>query len=528
MAASKLVIFSIFLALIFTHIRADVSIEGELSDSEDEKIKVIRSDGSDSSALKIELEQLKSKIQTLESHVDEKSKELKAREAIIVEQEKIVQDKSDSIASLQSEIASLQKKGSLDAEEQVGKAHARAGELEKQVDNLKRELETRNEEKKAFEARVNEAEKKVHELSLKLENLQKINDEQKTKIRKTERALKVAEEEMIKANSEAISKAKELIEVSNNNNGLSSLELPFAAEGLALIPTNHIDDTALLIHDAYPLLAIVALITHCLRPLLPPPMPFVAGPCGSFHLLDWVHGSWLPPWFAVHLIHWQSCLETHWNEHGKPAMDIVIQKALEKKVQAGKWAEPHMEAIKTKWIPTIKEQWVVVKMNVEPHVQSLSKKTIEVYEASKSAVTPHVERVHEFIDPHFQEAKKFSKPYIDQIATVTKPHVDKVRVAIKPYTKKAVHAYGKFLKSATTYHHQIQATVQETLKRHELTRPLATRELEWFAASALLALPIFILFRIGSAIFCKKAKKTTRNGHTNHARRRAKRVHPDK
>ena len=55
-----------------------------------------------------------------------------------------------------------------------------------------------------------------------------------------------------------------------------------------------------------------------------------------------------------------------------------------------------------KWIPTIKEQWVVVKMNVEPHVQSLSKKTIEVYEASKSAVTPHVERVHEFIDPHFQ------------------------------------------------------------------------------------------------------------------------------
>uniref|UniRef100_A0A2N9J7N0 Uncharacterized protein n=1 Tax=Fagus sylvatica TaxID=28930 RepID=A0A2N9J7N0_FAGSY len=490
MAASKLVIFSIFLALIFTHIRADVSIEGELSDSEDEKIKVIRSDGSDSSALKIELEQLKSEIQTLESHVDEKSKELKAREAIIVEQEKIVQDKSDSIASLQSEIASLQKKGSLDAEEQVGKAHARASELEKQVDNLKRELETRNEEKKAFEARVNEAEKKVHELSLKLENLQKINDEQKTKIRKTERALKVAEEEMIKANSEAISKAKELIEVSNNNNGLSSLELPFAAEGLALIPTNHIDDTALL-------------------------------------LIQIVSGSWF---MAPTLVccTFNPLAETHWNEHGKPAMDIVIQKALEKKVQAGKWAEPHMEAIKTKWIPTIKEQWVVVKMNVEPHVQSLSKKTIEVYEASKSAVTPHVERVHEFIDPHFQEAKKFSKPYIDQIATVTKPYVDKVRVAIKPYTKKAVHAYGKFLKSATTYHHQIQATVQETLKRHELTRPLATRELEWFAASALLALPIFILFRIGSAIFCKKAKKTTRNGHTNHARRKAKRVHPDK
>ncbi|KAK7820978.1 hypothetical protein CFP56_038211 [Quercus suber] len=401
MAASKLVIFSIFLALIFTHIRADVSIEGELSDSEDENAKVVRSDGPDSSALKIELDQLKSKIQALQSHVDEKSKELKSKEEIIVAKEKVIQEKLDSIALLQSEVASLQKKGTIDVEERVGKAHARAGELEKQVDKLKRELETRNEKKEGFEALVNEAEKKVQELSSKLENLQKTNDEQKSKIRKFERALKVAEEEMIKAKFEATSKSKELSEV---------------------------------------------------------------------------HGAWLPHWLAVHLIRCQSSMETHWNEHGKPAMDIVFQKVLEKKVQAEKWAEPHVETVKTKWIPTLKEQWVVVKTNAEPHLQSLSKKTIE---ASKSAVTPHVVRAHEFIDPYFQEAKKFSKPYIDQIATVTKPHVDTVRVAIKPYTKKVVHAYGKFLKSATAYHHQIQATVQETLKRHELTRPLATRELEW-------------------------------------------------
>ncbi|KAE8056554.1 hypothetical protein FH972_013322 [Carpinus fangiana] len=452
MSATKLVVFSIFLALIFTHVRADVSIEGELSDSGDETVKVVGSDGSaGSSALKIELDQLKSKIQALESHVDEKSKELKAKEEVLVKQEKIIQDKSNNIASLQTEISSLQKKGSLDAEEQVGKAHARAGELEKQADKLKRELETQNKEKKALEAQVNEAEKKVQELSLKLENLLKVNDEQKTKIRKIERALKAAEEEMIKAKSEATSKAKELIEA---------------------------------------------------------------------------HGSWLPPWLAVHFIRSQSFMETYWNEHGKPAFDMLIQKAVEKKAQAEKWSEPHIETIKTKWIPTIKDQWVVVKTNVEPHVQSVTKKSIEVYETSKSAVTPHVVRVRELVDPYFQEAKRVSKPYIDQIATVTKPHVDKVRVVIKPYTKEAINAYGKFLKSATTYHHQIQATVQEKLKRHELTRPLATKELEWFVTSALLALPITVLFRIGSAIFCKKAKKPTRNAHTNHARRKAKRVHP--
>ncbi|KAG7965882.1 hypothetical protein I3843_08G022700 [Carya illinoinensis] len=442
MSASKLVILSIFLALILTHVRAMPLPETDQSTGSP------RPEGSSGRKIK----SLESKIQDLESQIDEKSKELKAKEDVIKEKEKIIQEKSDYIASLQSQIASLQKKGTLDAE-QVGKARAHAGELEKQVAKLKAELETQNKEKAALEARVNEPERKVSDLSLNLENLQKINEEQKTKIRIIEQALKVAEEEMIKAKSAVTSKAKELKEV---------------------------------------------------------------------------HGAWLPPWLAVHFIRCQSFMEIHWNERGKPALDMVIQKALEKKAQAEKWAAPHMETIKSKWIPIIKEQWVVLKTNAEPHVQSLTKKSIEVYEASKTTITPHLARAQEFVDPYFQEGKKFSKPYIDQIAALAKPHVDEVRVAMKPYTKQVLRAYREFLKSATTYHHQMQATVRVMLKRHELTRPLATKELEWFAASALLALPIIILFRIGSAISYKKAKKTTRNAHNNHARRKAKRVHPDK
>ena len=53
-------------------------------------------------------------------------------------------------------------------------------------------------------------------------------------------------------------------------------------------------------------------------------------------------------------------------------------------------------------MPTVKDQWVVVKTNVEPHVQLVTKKSIEVYETSKSAVTPHVVRVRELVDPYFQ------------------------------------------------------------------------------------------------------------------------------
>ncbi|KAH9760036.1 hypothetical protein KPL70_000029 [Citrus sinensis] len=444
MAASKLVIFSLFFALILT--AADVSIQGE------DVPPLTASDAVDSSPLKIELDQLKSKIRSLESHIDEKTQELKGKDEVVAQKEKAIQDKSERIVSLQKELSSLQKKETLNAAEQVDKAHARADELEKQIDNLKKESEKQQKEKEALEARAIEAEKKISDLSAKLEKLQKINDEQKSKIRKTERALKVAEEEMMRAKFEATSRSKELTEV---------------------------------------------------------------------------HSAWLPPWLAVHLLQCQSLIETHWNAHGKPAMDVAIQKALEKKAQAGKWVQPHVETIKAKWliayvsdcanlftihhlkkwIPAVKEQWVVFTTNVEPHVQTLKTKTIEACEATKTAVTPHIIRVQEVVDPYFQEAKKFSKPYIDQVATVAKPHVDNVRVALKPYTKKVVRAYGKFLKSATTYHHQVQASVQEMLKKHELTSPLATKELEWFAASALLVLPVIILFRIGSAIFWLQKSK---------------------
>ncbi|OWM77250.1 hypothetical protein CDL15_Pgr028887 [Punica granatum] len=449
MATSKFTLLSLILvvALILTPgIRADAAAADEGG------VEAVAADGSDSSALRAELGQLKSKIHSLESLVDEKSRELKSKDELIAEKEKLLQDKLDKVASLQDEISLLQKKGKMDAAEQVGKAHARAGELEKQVDKLKKELESQQKEKGALETRAAEAENKILELNSKLEKLQRTNDEQKAKILKTERVLKVAEEEMVKAKFEASSKIKELSEV---------------------------------------------------------------------------HGAWLPPWLALHWKCLQSSAEKHWKEHGKPAMNLMMEKTMEKKSQAEKWAEPHIETIKTKLVPTIKEQWVVVTTSLEPHVKTLTKKSVEVYETSKTAITPHVIQIQQVVDPYYQEAKKIGKPYIDQVATVAKPHVEKVRVTLEPYTKEAVRVYSKFLESASIYHKQAQEHVRGTLKKHELTRPLATKEFEWFAASALLALPIILLSRICSALFCKKARRPGRHGHSHHGRRKAKRGHPD-
>lgn len=421
MAALKLFIMSIFLSLILTHVKA----------GSDNDVQVLKSDGYDS----VLLEQLRTKIGALDARIEEKTQEVKDKDELIAAKEKTIKEKSDSIVSLQSEITSLQEKGRPNAEEQVGRVHSQAGELEKQVERLKIEIETKNKEKEVLEARAIDAKRKAFELNSKVENLQKVIDEQKTKLRKTERALKIAEEELMKAKFETTSKTKELME---------------------------------------------------------------------------------------------SLLEKNWKVHVKPALDMALQKGAEKKAQVEEWSAPHAETLKTRWIPVIKEQWVVITTKAEPRVKILKSKTLEIYEVSKNIIAPHIVKVQELADPYFQELVKVSRPYIDQVATATRPHVDKIRTALKPYMQEIVRTSGKFLESATTYHHKVQDTVQEKLKSHELTRPLATRELVWFAASAVLALPILILFKVCSAVFCKKVIRPVQNGNSNHSRRKSRRGHPDK
>ncbi|XP_023639825.1 protein MLP1 [Capsella rubella] len=440
MAAAKLVALLLFLALVFNFtvcVFADAGIDGG-------EVTKPRSDGGE-----IELDQLNAKIRALESQIDEKTKELKGREELVAEKEKLLQEKQDKVASLETEVSSLRKKGSSDSVELLSKAQARADELEKQVEVLKNFLEQKDKEKESTEARSIAAEKKLNELNSRVEKLHKTKEEQKSKIRKLERALKISEEEMLRTKHEATTKARELMDV---------------------------------------------------------------------------HGAWLPPWLVVHWTKFQTVAGIHWDAHGKPVMEKVTHKVTHAKNQADKWAKPHIANIKNKYIPAIKE---TVKTHVEPHVQTLSTKAKEAYHASKTAVTPHIVKFQGHVDPYYQEAKKFSKPYVDQVATATKPHVDKVRATMKPYTKKAIHFYKEFLKSASTYHHQLQANVESKLKSHELLEPFATKEFIWFTASALLALPIFIVYRFLCSLVCTKTKKPSRQPHHN-TRRKAKRGHSDK
>uniref|UniRef100_A0A0D9XF87 Uncharacterized protein n=1 Tax=Leersia perrieri TaxID=77586 RepID=A0A0D9XF87_9ORYZ len=375
----------------------------------------------EAAALAAELGQLRAKISALETSIAEQAKELKSKDDGILKLEKLIEDKSQKIATLQSEITSLETKNSLAAEEQAGKANARAIELEKQIEKLKKDIEAQNSKKSTVEARAGDADKKVQELNAKLEKLQKTSDDQKHRIQKTEHALKVAEEELMRVQLETTTQLKQRKEV---------------------------------------------------------------------------HGAWLPPWLATHTAHAKEVISSHWNEHGKPAVNSLLQKASEKSMQAKKWVEPHVETAKAKWIPVIKEKWATMKTNSKPYVQKVSAKSVELYQASKDAVLPHVVKAHEIADPYFQEAKKVSKPYIDQVAKVTKPHVEKIRITLKPYTKKAGHVYGNFLEKVTAYHKQVQATVLDYLHQHELTKDFVTEELAWYLASALLIMPIYVFYMV--------------------------------
>ncbi|KAL8160926.1 hypothetical protein V2J09_012415 [Rumex salicifolius] len=369
-------------------------------------LQEIQSDGTDSSAFQAELDMHKSQIRRLETRLAESHKNLCSKDETVANLEKAVQEKSNTISLLQSEIESTQKKGSSDAEERAGKAYARATELQKQLDQLKKELESQSQEKIDLKSRANKAQKKIEDLNLKLKNLQKVSDEQKGIIRKTERALQVAEEEMMKAKLEASSRSMELMEA---------------------------------------------------------------------------HGSWLPPWLAEHAIRFQAFIVKEWSEHGEPLMKILYQKGMEIETHLETLATPHIVNMKTKWIPAVKDKWLLTAEYLEPHLKLASAKTAEAYEALKTNVKPHVITVQELTDPYYQEVKKFSKPYVDQVATVAKPHVEKARVAIKPYTEKVVDGSRKFLESATAYHHQVQATVREKMKKHDFMKHLATNEFVWFA-----------------------------------------------
>ncbi|KAL3830125.1 hypothetical protein ACJIZ3_018927 [Penstemon smallii] len=242
--------------------------------------------------------------------------------------------------------------------------------------------------------------------------------------------------------------------------------------------------------------------------------------------LNEVHLALLPQWLSAHLVHFQSFVKTHWNEHARPALDLTIQKVLERKSEVEEWLQPHFETFRTKLFPIIKEHYKAFVDDFNPLMQSVSTQVIYYYNVTQSTIEPHMVKMLEIMDPYFQEAKMFTKPHIDQVSVIAKPHLHKARLFFKQYSSIVVHYHRKISKNFRIYHSLVQATLYETLNSYELTKPFARGELVWVMASVLMALPVIVLFRILPPR--KEPKKHRRSTRTSHTRRRTKRVHLDK
>nr|GEV04191.1 myosin heavy chain-related protein [Tanacetum cinerariifolium] len=134
------------------------------------------------------------------------------KEKATTEKEKSIKETTDTITSLQSEEASPEAKGSLDANEEVKKAHTRVHGLEEQVDKRPMELQLKNNFREALETTSNDLEKKMLDLNPMLHDLQRVLD-QKKKHYETMRALKINDEEFNKAKFEVITNIRKLAKV---------------------------------------------------------------------------------------------------------------------------------------------------------------------------------------------------------------------------------------------------------------------------------------------------------------------------
>lgn len=232
--------------------------------------------------------------------------------------------------------------------------------------------------------------------------------------------------------------------------------------------------------------------------------------------------AWLPPWLATQSAKLYSLVTSRWATHGEPLVKHLHRAASVKAAQAGKFSKPYVRSFNKKVRPVVRSQWRKVKANVVPQYQRIKKLTVQYYKDGKKYLLPHLSKVHESVDPYVQTVRERSQPFVEQAASFLSPHLEKANSVAGPYVKIANEHYQSVVSQASTYHEQLQDSVKGTMGKHEVLARWATKELIWFLASALLALPVVASVLVFSSVFgskkpIKPQRRIPSSSHSNTA-----------
>lgn len=179
-----------------------------------------------------------------------------------------------------------------------------------------------------------------------------------------------------------------------------------------------------------------------------------------------VYKQWLPPWAARHLTHSQN------TEDG--------------------------------WTYVLKKRWKKASLVVIHYIKMYKSKGLMHLEATKTLALTHLKEAEKVVKNKLEVAFELSRPYMDGPITVLGPYLNRMKVFSGPYALKLSQVYDRALKYAIKHHLQLQRKVWKALKKNKYLASIASKEVVWFLASALLILPLYGTLKLVSSSFSEK------------------------
>eukprot|EP00250_Pteridium_aquilinum_P018926 c24234_g12_i1 orf=113-1129(+) len=127
-------------------------------------------------------------------------------------------------------------------------------------------------------------------------------------------------------------------------------------------------------------------------------------------------------------------------------------------------------------------------------------------------------KAQKVLNKKIQAAWKLSRDYLDGPIKTLEPHVNQLESFLQPHALKLWQYYNKTLRYGIKQHLQLQRKIRKALQKNRYLVSIATKEVTWFLASALLILPLYGALLLFSSFFGAEKRSRLAKGATSHRR----------